>query len=94
MIQMYNDKALITGVAFKKLILDQLPQNILEQMPTADRTGMTDQEIISIITNARRTAKKWDAAMTILGRIISCRSHEQSEKKYPYEEKWQSLKRN
>ena len=61
-IQMYNDKAMVSGAALKKLILDRLPHKILEQMHTIDLTGKTDDEIITIITNAGRTAEKWDAA--------------------------------
>jgi len=59
---MYNDKAMVSGAALKKLILDRLPHKILEQMHTIDLTGKTDDEIITIITNAGRTAEKWDAA--------------------------------
>jgi hypothetical protein len=66
-IQMHNDKASVSGAALKKIILDRLPHQILEQMHTVDLTGKTDEEIISIITNAGRTAEKWDEAKTILG---------------------------
>jgi len=57
-IQMHNDKALVTGAALKKLILERLPQKILEQMHTIDLTGRADNEIIDIITKAGRTAEK------------------------------------
>lgn len=53
---------MVSGAALKKLILDRLPHKILEQMHTIDLTGKTDDEIITIITNAGRTAEKWDAA--------------------------------
>jgi hypothetical protein len=66
-IQMHNDKALVSGAALKKIILDRLPNKILEQMHTVDLTGKTDDEIISIITNAGRTAEKWDEARKNLG---------------------------
>jgi hypothetical protein len=66
-IQTHNDKALVTGAALKKLILERLPQKILEQMHTVDLTGKTDQQIISIITSAGRTAEKWYAARNNLG---------------------------
>jgi len=66
-IQMYNDKAMVSGAALKKLILDRLPHKILEQMGTIDLPGKTDEEIISIITNARRPAEKWDEAKKNLG---------------------------
>jgi len=66
-IQTHNDKALVMGAALKKLILERLPAKILEQMHTVDLTGKTDQEIITIITNAGRTAEKWDAARKNLG---------------------------
>ena len=59
-IQMQNDKAMVPGAALKKIILDRLPHKILEQMHTVDLTGKTDNEIISIITNAGRTAENWD----------------------------------
>ena len=56
-IQMHNDKALVTGAALKKLILERLPQKIVEQMHTIDLTGRADNEIIDIITKAGRTAE-------------------------------------
>jgi hypothetical protein len=66
-IQTLNDKAAVTGAAFKKLILERLPHKILEQIHTVDLTGRTDQEIMTIITNAGRTAEKWEAARNNLG---------------------------
>jgi hypothetical protein len=66
-IQTHNDKAMVTGAALKKLILERLPQKILDQMHTVDQTGKTDQEIISVITNAGRTLEKWDTAQKNLG---------------------------
>jgi len=33
-IQMFNDQAMVTGVALKKIILDRLPRKILEQIHT------------------------------------------------------------
>jgi hypothetical protein len=66
-IQMHNDKALVSGAALKKIILDRLPYKILEQMHTVNLTGKTDDEIITIITNAGRTAEKWDEAKKNLG---------------------------
>jgi len=64
---MYNDKAMVSGAALKELILDRLPHKLLEQMHTINLTGETDDEIISSITNAGRTAEKWDAARNNLG---------------------------
>jgi len=66
-IQMYNDRALVSGAALKKIILDRLPHKILEQMHTVDLHGKTDEELITIITNAGRTAEKWDEARKNLG---------------------------
>jgi len=66
-IQMHNDRALVSGAALKKIILDQLPHKILELMHTVDLTGKTDKEIITIITNAGRTAEKSDEARRNLG---------------------------
>jgi len=66
-IQTHNDKAMVIGAALKKLILERLPAKILEQMHTVDLTGKTDQEIMSIITSAGRTAEKWEAARKNLG---------------------------
>ena len=66
-IQMFNDRALVSGAALKKIILDRLPHKILEQMHTVDLTGKTDDELITIITNAGRTAEKWDEARKNLG---------------------------
>jgi hypothetical protein len=61
-IQTLNDQAMVTGTALRKMILEILPQKITEQMHTVDLTGTTDQDIISIITTAGRTAEKWEAA--------------------------------
>jgi len=66
-IQMHNDRALVSGAALKKIILDWLPDKILEQMQTVDLMGKTDDEIIIIITNAGRTAEIWDEAGKNLG---------------------------
>jgi hypothetical protein len=66
-IQMHNDKALVSGAALKKIIQDRLPHKIQEQMHTVDLTGKTDDEIVTIITNAGRTAEKWDEARKNLG---------------------------
>jgi len=59
-IQTFNDKAMVTGAALNKLILERLPPKIVEQMHTVNLTGKNDQEIISIITNAGRTTEKWE----------------------------------
>jgi hypothetical protein len=40
-IQMYNDKATVAGAALKNIILDRLPEHILEQMHTVDFAGKT-----------------------------------------------------
>jgi hypothetical protein len=66
-IQMHNDQTLGSGAALKKIILDRLTQRIWEHMHTVDLTGKTDDEIISIVTNAGRTAEKWDAARKNFG---------------------------
>jgi len=66
-IQTFNDKAMVSGAALKKLILERLPQKILEQMHVVNLTGKTDNEIITIITNAGRTAEKWKAARKTFG---------------------------
>jgi hypothetical protein len=62
-IESFNDNAMVTGRALKKLIPEWLPQKILEQMHPVDLTGKTNQHIITIITNARRTAEIWEAAI-------------------------------
>jgi hypothetical protein len=66
-IQTHNDKALVTGAALKKFILERILQKILEQMHTVDLTRKTDQEIMSILTSAGRMAEQWDAARKNLG---------------------------
>ena len=66
-IQMFNDKAQLTGAGLKKLILDRLPEKVLGQMHVVDLTGKTDQEMIQIITKAGRTAEKWEEARKNLG---------------------------
>jgi hypothetical protein len=84
-IQTFNDKAMVAGAALKKMILERLPQKILEQMHTVDLTGKTDQEIITIITNAGRTAEKWEAARKNIGLKTSLKT---------YEKKHHNLKRS
>jgi len=54
-IQIYNDKAQLTGAGLNKLILDRLPVKILEQMHTIDLTRRTDQEMIDTIMKSGRT---------------------------------------
>jgi len=66
-IQTFNDKAMVSGAVIKKLILERLPQKILDQMHVVDLTGKTDNEIIAIITSAGRPAEKWEAARKNLG---------------------------
>jgi hypothetical protein len=61
-IQTFNDKAQITGAALKKFILERLPAKILDQMHVVDLSGKTDQEMIDIITNAGKTAERWEEA--------------------------------
>jgi len=51
-IQMYNNKAQLTGAGLTILILNRLPDKVLSQMPVVDLTGKTDQEMIEIITKA------------------------------------------
>lgn len=69
-IQMCNDKAQLTGMALKILILDRLPVKVLEQMITAALTGKSDQEIVDIISKAGRMGKKYKEATTNLGSNI------------------------
>jgi len=76
--QTHNDKALVTGAALKKLILERLPAKILEQMHTVDLTGKTDQEMMSIVTNAGRTAEKWEAGRNNLSLKAQFRTKEKS----------------
>jgi len=61
-IQTFNDKPRLTGAVLKKFILERLTMKILDQMHVVDLTGKTDQEMIDIITNAGKTADKWDEA--------------------------------
>jgi len=83
-IQTLNDKAMVSGAALKKSILERLPQKILEQMHVVDLTGKTDNEIITIITNAGRTAEKWEAARKNLGLKASFRKFKSKSSKYDY----------
>jgi hypothetical protein len=64
---MYNDKPMVSSAALKKIILNQLLHKILEQMPTLHLTGKTNDEIISIITNAGKATEKCKAAIKNLG---------------------------
>jgi hypothetical protein len=40
--QTFTHKAMVSGAALKKLILERLPQKIIDQMHTVDLTGKTD----------------------------------------------------
>jgi len=60
--QMHNGKAQLVGAGLKKVILDCLPVEVLEQMHTVDLTGKSDQEMIEIISKSGRTAEKWEEA--------------------------------
>jgi hypothetical protein len=51
-------------------------------MHTVDLTGETDQEIISIITSAGRTAEKWDAARNNLGLKAQFRAKESNLRRF------------
>jgi hypothetical protein len=82
-IQTFNDKAQITGAALKKFILERLPTKILDQMHVVDLTGKTDQEMIDIITNAGKTAERWEEARDNL-LIKSYDTREKSKKKKDY----------
>jgi len=84
-IQTFNQMAMVTGVVPKRLILEQLPQKFIEQMHTVDLMGKTDQEIITIITSAGRTAEKWEAARKNLGLKATLKSYD---KKFSKAEKF------
>jgi hypothetical protein len=73
-IETFNDKAMVTGAAVKKMNGERVPQEILEQMHRVDLTGKTNQGIIMIISNAGRTAEKWEAAWRNLGLKASSRT--------------------
>ena len=81
-IQTHNNKAMVTGAALKKLILERLPAKILEQMHTVDLTGKTDQEIMAIITSAGRTAEKWEAARKNLSLKAQFRAKDSAPQKF------------
>jgi len=82
-IQTFNDKAQVTGAALKKFILERLPAKILDQMHVVDLTGKTDQEMIDIITNAGKTAERWEEArenLLIKSYETKDRSHKKDKK--------------
>jgi hypothetical protein len=54
---MLHDDVQVTEAAIQKLILDQLPHQLLVQINTIDLSGKTGNAIINIDTNARRTAE-------------------------------------
>jgi hypothetical protein len=79
-IQMFNDTVMVTSAASKKLILERMPQIIVEQMHMVDLTGKTNQDIIAIISNEGRTAEKCESATNNLGLKATLKSYD---KKYP-----------
>jgi hypothetical protein len=75
-IETFNDKAMVTGAALKKRILEWLPHKIIEQIHGVDLTGKTDQEMFSIITHAGRTTEQWEAARMNHGLKATLNSYE------------------
>jgi hypothetical protein len=65
-IQVFNDKAKVTGAALKKIILNRLPMNILDHMHTTDLNGKTNDELIAIITKAGRSGERWEVTKQCL----------------------------
>lgn len=61
-IHTFNDTVKVSGASQKKMILQRLPQKILEQMQTVDLMAKTDQEMYTIISNGGRIAEKCEAA--------------------------------
>ena len=96
-IQTLNDRAQLTGAALKKLILERLPIKILDQMHTVDLTGKSDQEMIDIITNAGKTAEKWEQAKeNLLIKSYDSRKERKSKKDKvtkKYEKPWKEGKK-
>jgi len=89
-IQTYNDKAMVTSAALQKLILEGLPQEILDHMHTVDLMGKPDQEIITIITNTGRTAEKWKATRMNLMLKATLKAYD---RKFPINEKFEKKSR-
>jgi len=97
-IQTFNDKAQITGAALKKFILERLPAKILDQMHVVDLTGKTDQEMIDIITNAGKTAERWEEArdnLLIKSYDTKDRSHKKDKHRVSkkYDKPWKESKK-
>jgi hypothetical protein len=80
-IRTFNDKAMISGAALKKMILERLLQKIMEHMHTVDLMGNTDSDIITIISNEGKTAEKWKATRKNLGLKSSLETYEQQHDK-------------
>ena len=101
-IQTFHDKAQITGAALKKFILERLPAKILDQMHVVDLTGKTDQEMIDIITNAGKTAERWEEArdnLLIKSYETKDRSHKKDKKDEnrvwkKYDKPWKESKKS
>jgi len=77
-IQVFNDTAKVTGAAFKKPILDRLPQIILDQMHTTDLYGKTDEKLMDVITTAGRTAERLEDTR----RNLALRSYRKEDKSF------------
>lgn len=80
-ISIFNYKAMVTGAALKNLILEWLPQKIIQQMDTVDLTGITDQEPIPIITNVGHTVKKCEAVRKLLRLKATLKSYDRRNSK-------------
>jgi hypothetical protein len=98
-IQTFNDKAQITGAALKKFILERLPSKILDQMHVVDLTGKTDQEMIDIITNAGKTAERWEEArdnLLIKSYETKDRSHKKDKNRVSkkYDKPWKESRKS
>jgi len=69
-IHIHNDKVQLSGAALQKLILDPLPEMILEQMHMVDLTRKSNEDIIDIIQCIGRTFKNWEEAKSNLKKRV------------------------
>jgi hypothetical protein len=64
-----NVKAGITGVAYRTMLMSQLPQQVFKQLSTMNPADKTDAELREIILNAGKNVEIWQATAKNFGMI-------------------------
>jgi hypothetical protein len=69
-----NVKAGITGVAYRTMLMKELPQQIFKQLSTLNPADKTDAELREIILNAGKNVEIWQATEKNFGMVRNSKS--------------------